>query len=117
MPVFLKGYRESNTHTYLNLAAFADPCDARALRRPCGVFGNLGSFMFDNPGLAVYDLSLFKTVRITERTSLQLRSEFFNVLNRVNFSGPANTLTSATFGQITGAGRARELQFALKLLW
>ena len=89
VPVFLDGYQDSNTHMFLNRAAFADPCDARAQRRPCGVFGNLGSFMFDNPGSATYDLSLFKTIRLAERAQLQFRSEFYNILNRVNFRVPA----------------------------
>ena len=77
----------------------------------------MGSFVFDNPASAVYDLSLFKNIRIAERMNLLFRSEFCNALNRVNFGSPSNTMTSATFGQITSAGRARELQFALKLLW
>lgn len=116
-PVHLDGYRESNTHTYINRAAFADPCDARGLRRPCGIFGNLGAFGLDNPGSVYYDLSVFKNIELTERANMQLRSEFFNIFNHANFGGPSSSLTSATFGQITGAGRSRELQFALKLLW
>jgi len=114
---YLDGYQETNTHTYLNRAAFADPCDLRGLRRPCGVYGNEGSFVLSNPGSATYALSLFKNIKLTERTSLQFRSEFFNALNRVNFGAPSTSLTSATFGQITSAGLPRELQFALKLLW
>lgn len=111
------GYESSNAHQYLNKAAFADPCDVRGLRRPCGIFGNMGGFVLSNPGLGLYDMSLFKNFRLHERMNLQFRSEFFNVVNHTNFGGPANTVTSATFGQITSAGRARELQFALKLLW
>jgi hypothetical protein len=116
-PLYLDGYQETNTHTYLNAAAFVDPCDVRGLRRPCGVYGNEGSFVLSNPGLATYALSLFKNMKVTERIILQFRSEFFNALNRVNFGGPSTSLTSATFGQITSAGVPRELQFALKLLW
>ncbi len=116
-PVYLEGYPDSNTHAYLNRAAFADPCDARGLRRPCSVFGNLGSFNFDNPGSVYYDLSVFKNIKLAERTNLQVRTEFFNIFNHANFGGPSSSLTSATFGQITSAGRSRELQFALKLLW
>ena len=106
VPVFLDGYQDSNTHMFLNRAAFADPCDARAQRRPCGVFGNLGSFMFDNPGSATYDLSLFKTIRLAERAQLQFRSEFYNILNRVNFSGPGSTADQCDL-RADHRGRAR----------
>jgi hypothetical protein len=117
VPVYLDGYRDSTTHTYLNRAAFADPCDVRGVPRPCGVFGNVGSFTIDNPRQVFYDMSVFKNVPVTERTNLQLRTEFFNIFNHANFNSPTASMTSATFGQITGAGRARELQFALKFLW
>jgi hypothetical protein len=117
VPVYLDGYRESNTHNYINRAAFADPCDVRNLRRPCGLFGNLGGFLLDNPGQVFYDMSVFKNIKLGERRALQFRTELFNIFNHTNFSGPGSTLTSATFGQITASGRSRELQFALKLLF
>jgi hypothetical protein len=117
VPVYIDDFRTSNTHAYVNRAAFADPCDARGLKRPCGVYGDLGSFNFDNPGSAYYDMSVLKNIKVTERTSLQFRAEFFNILNHANFGGPGSTLTSSTFGLITSAGRARELQFAMKLMW
>jgi hypothetical protein len=116
-PVYLDGYRESSLHQYINRQAFADPCDVRGLRRPCGIFGNLGGFLLDNPGSVFYDLSVFKNIKLGERRALQFRTELFNIFNHTNFSGPGSTLTGATFGQITAAGRSRELQFALKLLF
>ena len=117
VPVYIDDYGTSDTHAYINRAAFADPCDARGLKRPCGVYGNLGSFDLDNPGSAYYDMSVLKNIKVTERTSLQFRAEFFNIPNHANFGGPGSTLTSSTFGLITSAGRARELQFAMKLMW
>jgi hypothetical protein len=115
--VTLEGYQESNTHTFLNRAAFVDPCDARSLRRPCGVFGNFGRHVVSGPGLANFDMSLFKNTQLTERMTLQFRTEFFNIFNHTNFNNPNGTLTSGTFGQITSSGAAREVQFALKLLF
>jgi hypothetical protein len=116
-PVYLDGYESSSTHQYLSRAAFADPCDGRGLRRPCGMFGNLGAYTLGGPGSTFYDLSIFKNFAITERTSLQIRSEFFNIFNHANFNNPNTTLTSSTFGQITSAQRAREMQFAAKFIW
>jgi len=40
---------------------------------------------FRAPGLWMWDLGIYKTFKMTERFSLQLRGEFFNVLNHHNF--------------------------------
>ena len=48
----------------------------------------------------------------------QFRVEALNAFNRVQFSGPNTSVTSATFGVISGQANApRQLQFGLKLLW
>jgi hypothetical protein len=51
------------------------------------------------------------------RHRLQFRSEFFNVLNHTNFGPPTNISTSSAFGTITNTLPARQIQFALKLLF
>ncbi len=117
VPVFAGDYRTSNTHAFLNRAAFTDPCDARSLRRPCGLYGNLGAFPLSGPGSFNFDFSVFKNIAINERARLQFRGEMFNLFNRPNFSNPGVTLTSSTFGQVTAASNAREVQFALKLMF
>lgn len=76
-----------------------------------------GAFPFSGPGPITLDFSVFKNISITERARLQFRTEFFNLPNRANFNNPGTALTSGTFGQITSAGNAREIQFALKLLF
>ena len=46
---------------------------------------------------------------------MQLRFEFFNATNHVNFSNPGSNINNATtFGTILSAGDPRILQFALK---
>jgi len=47
------------------------------------------------------DLSLFKQFRIKERTSLEIRGEFFNVLNTPNFGAPNTSLGNSAFGTVT----------------
>jgi hypothetical protein len=116
-PVTLEGYATSSTHDFLNRAAFVDPCDSRGLRRPCGFYGNFGAFAVSGPGSVNFDLSLFKNTQITERVGLQFRTEFFNIFNNTSFTNPNGTRTNGTFGQLTAAGPAREVQFALKLLF
>jgi hypothetical protein len=64
------------------------------------------------------DLSLFKSFQIGSRMTTQFRVEALNAFNRVQFSAPNTSLTSASFGVITGQANApRQLQFGVKLLW
>jgi hypothetical protein len=63
---------------------------------------------------------LSRRFRITERVSLDVLAEGFNLLNRANFGVPNNTLGSGTaplptFGQPTAAFDPRQFQFGLKL--
>jgi hypothetical protein len=82
-----------------------------------GTFGDTGKDVLRGPGLFNTDFSLLKNIQITERFSSQFRAEAFNVFNNVNFMNPDNTVTDGAFGQITGAGSPRILQFALKVLF
>ncbi len=105
-----------NPNQWFNPAAFlAPPTNS-------GFFGDLGRDTLPGPGLATWDFSLFKDTRLNERTTLQFRAEFFNILNRANFNTPnAVTFTptvSPTAGLITStATSSRQIQFGLKLLW
>ncbi len=88
-----------------------------------GTYGNLGRGVYSGPGLANVDFSLFKNTAITERTTLQFRAEFFNLLNRTNFGTPNATVFSSgaispSAGLITStATTSRQIQFCLKLLF
>lgn len=92
---------------YFNTAAFVP--------NAIGSFGSSGKNILRAPNFFDTDMGLLKQNKITERTSLQFRAEFFNLFNNVNFSGPNNNLSSSSFGQITSAGSPRILQLALKL--
>jgi len=80
-------------------------------------FGDLGRNAFRAPGLEQWDLSADKSFRIGERAKIQFRSEFFNVLNHTNFGIPNTTTTSSSFGQIRSTYPARQIQFALKVIF
>lgn len=70
------------------------------------------------PGMANYDLSLFKVFTVTERLKAQLRFEAFNAMNRVWFGKPGTSIGSTTAGLINSqANSPRQLQLALKLLF
>jgi hypothetical protein len=88
-----------------------------------GTFGNLGRGTFTGPGLADLDVSVFKDAAVTEKSTLQFRAEFFNVLNHVNLGTPNATVFSGTSinaaaGLITTlATTPRQIQFGLKLIF
>ena len=84
---------------------------------PNNPFGNLGRNAFRAPNFENWDLGVSKFVTIREGMRLQFRSEFFNVLNHTNFWFPNQQENSSSFGQTSTAFPARQIQFALKLLF
>jgi hypothetical protein len=76
---------------YLNVAAFAVPCNYDSEAGTCDGgqhFGNLPRNAFVAPHYRNFDFSLSKTQHLTERLTMQLRADFFNVFNHPNFSNP-----------------------------
>ena len=63
-----------------------------------------------------YRKAVHKTVVLRERTNLEFRTEFFNLLNHTQFLNPDGNITDGpTFGQVTRARDPRLVQFALRL--
>ncbi|MFZ0880840.1 MAG: TonB-dependent receptor, partial [Candidatus Acidiferrales bacterium] len=52
-----------------------------------GTFGNIQRNAFRGPDFVNWDFSLTKNTKLTEHVTLQLRLEFFNILNHPNFAG------------------------------
>jgi hypothetical protein len=85
--------------------------------------GNVGRNHFYGPAFSNSNLVFSKDTSLTERASLQLRFEVYNVLNQVNFSTPLNTWqngsqfgrSTSTVGQPDGTTGARQIQFAAKI--
>ena len=66
-------------------------------------FGNSATGIVDGPGQANIDLALSKNILLNwpfEKSSLQIRGEFFNALNHPQFAAPDSNFTSPTFGVI-----------------
>src|SRR6267143_869050 len=133
---------ESRLGSFLNLNAFTPggncvnnqnvvvPCQINGAPNPAAAgaaIGNVGRNTFRGPFQKNWDLSITKSTRITEATSLDFRAEFFNAFNHPVFSGPQ----SFGFGSATGnlglvniangssailstANRPRIIQFAMK---
>jgi hypothetical protein len=57
------------------------------------------------PRFTRFDLSAVKRIRITERVNFELRGEFLNAFNNINFLGSTNmtNFNNALFGQVTSA--------------
>ncbi len=91
-----------------------------------GTFGTVGKGSLRYPGLYLWDMGLSKTFSITERFKLQLRGEFFNVFNHVNFDETGATGNfaklsagqgKANFGALTTALDPRIGQIAMKFIF
>jgi len=86
-------------------------------------FGNVGRNVLNGPRLFEIDFSIFRRFRITERTSLELRGESFNLSNTPHFDRPDTNFSDAAFGQVTTArgnqsvqvNENRSLQFSMRL--
>ena len=64
------------------------------------------------------DLGLHKAFPLwNESSKFDFRAEAFNVLNKVNYAAPNSTFGSSSFGQITTAFPARQLQLAAKIIF
>jgi len=82
----------STPNAILNLSAFAAPCDWDPTAGGCIAgtqhFGNLRRNAFYAPGFKNFDFSLVKNNKLTEKVTMQLRADFFNIFNHPNFSNP-----------------------------
>lgn len=109
---------------FFNPSAYAAPA--------YGTVGNLSRDTLVGPAFKQWDLSLAKNIPLGESAHVQLRSEFFNILNHPNLqtpnevvfsSGPtqgtaanrkAVAVASPTAGVVTAASPSRQIQFGLK---
>jgi hypothetical protein len=111
------------THTivqWFNPAAFAGSCASAAYSsnqycQPLGTFGNAGRDVIHGPGTIQWDMTVSRRFQFQERWKLELRADFFNIMNHANWNNPTAAVNSSTFGQITGFGQPRLIQLALKL--
>ncbi len=101
-----------------------------------GQFGNMGRNVFVGPPFKNWDMSVTKAWNLSERMKLQLRGEFFNILNHTNFDWLTlgTDLSDPVFGinhlgvvrftpdvgasnPVVGSGGSRHVQLGVKLIW
>jgi Carboxypeptidase regulatory-like domain len=82
-------------------------------------FGNSGTGIVDGPPQANLDLAVSKSIPLDwprEKSSVQIRAEFFNALNHPQFANPDTNFSSPTFGVIGSTSvNPRVGQVALRL--
>jgi len=108
---------------YINTQCFALP-------NPLTRLGNAGRNIATGPHLFNLDMAFYKNIpisSISEGFRVQLRAEFFNILNHTNFAPPLSN--NAVFGEAGGpalgaAGRitstqtsSRQIQLGVRLNW
>jgi hypothetical protein len=121
--------KDRNGLQWLNPAAFSIPAP--------GEYGNVGRNALRGPGFSQFDVMLAKRVAFREAQSFEVRADFYNVLNAVNFANPPATLPNAlpslqpgqafststapgfgaitsTLGRTVGAGTSRQVQLGLR---
>jgi hypothetical protein len=92
---------------WFNTSVFSQPANY--------TFGNEGVGIIRAAGVFDTDVSIQRSFQVRERMRLQARGEFFNVTNHTNFGLPNTTFGSPTFGQVTSAGNARQVEISMRL--
>jgi hypothetical protein len=111
---------QHNVNQWMNPAAFTDPAPATSIGQSNLAPLGGGPTQVIAPGFHRWDWSLFKQFKTSEKTNLEFRAEFFNLINHPNFAAPSQTdyKNTAQFGQITATidspNDPRQIQFALK---
>jgi hypothetical protein len=112
-----------------NTCTLARPTSGPFSLPACGTTGNVGRNTFRGPHYFGDDMSLAKNFRVTERVTMQFRTDAFNVFNHpvLGFSSQDYGATggtcidcggnNGTIRDIENGTTMRELQFALKLMF
>ena len=78
--------------------------------------GDTGRDILRGPRQANLDLSIRRKFSLAESTTLELRSDFFNVLNHPNRDNPISDISTADFGKVVSfSASPRIIQLALRL--
>jgi len=104
------GDPNAGSHTvgsWFNTAAFSQP--------PAYAFGNAGVGIVRGPGVIQVDMSLIRNFTVTQKVHAEFRAEVFNVINHTNFGNPGTVFGSSTFGVISSAAPARQIQLGLRV--
>jgi len=94
---------------------FQEPCPADFNGSLLSLDGNLGRNAGVQPWVVFGDIRLARRINFTERMSMDLIADMFNIANKNNVAAVSPLFTNA--GQATAAYDPRQFQFAMKLNW
>jgi Carboxypeptidase regulatory-like domain/TonB-dependent Receptor Plug Domain/TonB dependent receptor len=81
-----------------------------------GNLGGLGRNALRLNGERQFDWNIYKKTRITEKSTLELRAEFYNIFNNHAFQDVQRSISSAAFGQYTTTSQsARVVQLGARI--
>jgi hypothetical protein len=122
-----KNPRARNPSNTTQSAPFFNLADFKSEKKECtsqgepasdcyGLFGNSPLRFFHGPGEDDTDLALLRDFHIHREQVVQLRLEAFDVFNHTWFNNPSGSVTSSSFGIVTGAAAnsQRIMEGALK---
>jgi hypothetical protein len=99
---------------FLNKAAFA-PVPTYAATNATQRAGTENPSQVHGPGQWTINTSLGKTFAINERMRLELRGDWLNAFNHVNYNNPTAAINSPIFGAVTGDAGPRTGQLNARL--
>ncbi len=81
--------------------------------------GTLGRDQVYGAGFRTIDLGLQKNLHLSDRLSLELHGDAFNVLNTPQFTSPDSTISDGNFGKILGTreNSSRQIQLSSRLVF
>jgi hypothetical protein len=120
-PVHIHNPRSTpGTWTYFSQSSFAPTsCTLTngVLAGECGEFGTANRRFFHGPGFNNTDFGMTKIFPIREAMSFEIRGEFFNIFNHLQFTNPTGNVSDSSFGNVTGAQPTRIGQVSAKFIW
>ena len=112
-------YPKSITGFWFNPSAFTDPPVITGTVSNAATYtrlGTLGRNQVFGPGYRVINWSVQKNIHLTDKQTLELHGDAFNLLNSAEFTNPNSNLTGGNFGQIEGVQvySNRQIQLAAR---
>jgi len=75
-------------------------------------------FPLHGPGINNWDLALMRDFKLYERVKMQFRTEAYSAMNHPQWGNPGNSLNNRnTFGVVTSAAGARQIELALRIFY